>query len=139
MNDERDMSLDERTARALTEDDHRISREMGAQYGRPPGTEHTSEARDLELWMKQDPTFTPEAEAQVWQEGLGQGGDEWNIKTDIATRKFPFRQQLMKAGRPRVKDQIAFANRMAERAERRAAAQQVEGPPAAGPAPLEEG
>ena len=126
------MSLDERTGRTLADDDHRVSREMGAQYGRPPGTEHASEARELELWMKQDPSFTPEAEAQAWQEGLGQGGDPWNIRTDIATRKFPFRQQLMKAGRPRVKDQIAFANALAEKAERRAAEQQVQGPPAPG-------
>jgi len=117
------LTLDERVARALVEEDDRVARLIAQDYGKPPSTHTLSQAKELELWMERDTTFDP---VTAWQEHLLAGTDPWNAKTDIALRMYPHRRDLMRAMRPKVKEQIAYANRMAERARRAAAEQTVE-------------
>lgn len=117
-----DLTMDERIARQLVEDDDRQARLMAEDYGRPPGTEPVSDAREVELWNERDVTFD---EQKAWLEHLAAGTDLWEAKTDIAMRKFPNRLALIQAHRPKAKEQVAWGNRMAERA-RKAREQQPE-------------
>jgi hypothetical protein len=117
------MSIDERIARTLVEDDDRTARLMAQSWSPPPNAAPVSERRELELWQQADPTFDEQA---AWAQHLQQGTDPWVARTDIALKKYPNRKHLMETGRPKVKEQIAYANAMAAKARRAAATQEAE-------------
>lgn len=123
------LSLDERISRQVVEDDYRVSRLIAEGTGRPPNTDPVSTARELDLWNETDDTFD---ETLAWQQHLADGTltqpDGMSLAAyDVATKKYPNRLPLMKSGRPRVSEQIAYANRMAART---AAQREREGHPA---------
>jgi len=120
---EQQLSLDQRIAQHLVEEDWAQAKLMSAAYTPPPGGLPTSEARELELWDQTDPSFD---EAKAWSEHLAAGTDLWVAKTDIAQRKFPNRRGMIEETRPRVKEQLAFAEKMAERSARARVTRQEE-------------
>jgi hypothetical protein len=117
------MSIDERIARQLVDDDDRISKLMAESWSPPPNAAPVSEARELELWLQADPTFDERA---AWAQHAAQGTDPWVARTDIALRKYPNRKKLMETGRPKVKEQILYANAMAAKAARKRAVDEAD-------------
>lgn len=120
---EQPMSIDERVARQLVDDDYKISKLMAASWKPAPNAAPVSEARELELWMQTDDTFDEQA---AWAQHLQAGTDPWVAKTDIALKKYPNRKGLMESTRPRVKEQIVYANAMAAKAARKRATEEAE-------------
>lgn len=120
---EQPLSIDERVARLLVDEDYKQSKLMAASWSPPPNARPTSEARELELWMQEDPTF---GERAAWAQHLAAGTDPWVAKTDIALKKYPNRKALMETGHPRVAEQVAYANAMAAKARRAAATQRAD-------------
>lgn len=115
------MSLDERIARKLVDEDYAQAKLIAAGMGRPPGTKPTSDDKLLDLFMQADPSFDEQA---AWAEHIQNGTDPWNAITDVALKKFPNRIGLMKSFGPRVSEQIDGINRLAKRAETRTQQQQ---------------
>lgn len=133
------MSMDERVAKQLIDDDDRTARLMAQSWSPPPNAAPVSERRELELWQQADPTFDEQA---AWAQHLQQGTDPWVAKTDIALKKYPNRKHLMETGRPKVKEQIAYANAMAAKARVASAtteAEKLTQPGALGPYPATPG
>jgi hypothetical protein len=122
---EQPMSFDERVARALVEDDYRQAKRMAESWSPPPNAAPTSEARELELWNQRDPSFDPQ---QAWAQHLQIGTDPWVARTDIALKMYPHRKALMESTRPRVREQIAYANAMAQKSARARASAPPEQP-----------
>ena len=100
-----DQSIDERIARAILDNKDHLAEIVAAGKGQSYNMEKIGPQDELHWWNWADQSIDADAE-------LAAGA----MPIDVAMRKYPMRLRLVRSGgRVKLKDQIDYAKKMAER------------------------
>ena len=111
---------------------------MAASLSPPPGSRKLTSDEELAVWNARDPMVDEQA---LWQEAAQKIAEAAQMQADerqmallaaeayttVRDAVFPKRRQLIESGRPGIAEQIAYSNRMANRADKAARKEQDNG------------